>query len=167
MLISELMTPELKREAEMTRRLLARVPAETLDWKPPVGEGLKSVGWNAGHLAEIVGWVPMIVGADGLDLADFAGAPNEAAAAVAAKDVGRVLALFDANLAKSTAALAGVGDATMDEPWTMKMGGQEIFTMKKGDCLRKWVFAHSAHHRGILSVYLRMAGVKLGSIYEE
>jgi uncharacterized damage-inducible protein DinB len=47
------------------------------------------------------------------------------------------------------------------------MGGQTLFTMKKGDCLRKWVFCHSAHHRGILSVYLRMAAVQFRSIYEE
>jgi uncharacterized damage-inducible protein DinB len=164
MLISELMLPELKREAAMTRRLLARVPAGKVDWKP--ADGLHTIGWNASHLTEIAGWVPMIVGAPGLDLADI-DAEQQAASVAAGKDAALLLPRFDANLAKSVAALEGVGDATMDEPWTMKMGGQEIFTMKKGDCLRKWVFAHAAHHRGILSVYLKLAGVKIGSIYEE
>ena len=166
MLISELMIPELKREAAMTRRLLERVPADKLDWRP-AGDGLKTVGWNASHLAEIVGWVPVIAGQPGLDLADAGDEQQKAAALAASGDVGLLLARFDENLAKSVAALAGVGDATMDEPWTMRFGGQDLFTMKKGDCLRKWVFAHAAHHRGILSVYLRMAGVKIGSIYEE
>lgn len=63
--------------------------------------------------------------------------------------------------------LNGVPDSVMDESWSLKMGGHVLFTMKKGDCLRKWVFSHSAHHRGILSVYLRMAGVPITSVYEE
>ncbi len=75
--------------------------------------------------------------------------------------------MFDVNGKNALAALQGVPDSLMDEPWSLKMGGQIIFTMKKGDCLRKWVLSHSAHHRGILSVYLRMAGVQLLSIYEE
>ncbi|HEX8916208.1 MAG TPA: DinB family protein [Humisphaera sp.] len=163
MQISELMIPEFEREAAMTRSLLARVPSDKLAWTP--GSGLKSIGWNAQHLAEIVGWAPMIVGQDELDLAPPGGPAYTPPPP--ATDVGQILKVFDENLPKSVAALRGVPDAVMDQPWTMKMGGHTIFTMKKGDCLRKWMFAHAAHHRGILSVYLRMAGVKIGSIYEE
>ena len=163
MTIAQLMIPELKREAEMTRRLLARVPADKLAFTP--GHGLHTVGWNASHLAEIVGWVPMIVNAPGLDLA--AVDAEQSAAAARSNDLAALLKTFDANLVNSLAALEGVSDARMDEPWTMSMGGQELFTMKKGDCLRKWVFTHTAHHRGILSALLRLAGVPHGSIYEE
>ena len=53
------------------------------------------------------------------------------------------------------------------EPWTMRHGETVYFTIEKGDCLRKWVFTHTAHHRGILSVVMRLAGVEHGSIYEE
>jgi uncharacterized damage-inducible protein DinB len=162
MTIAQLMIPELKREAEMTRRLLARVPGDRLDFSP--GGGLHTIGWNASHLAEIVGWVPGIVNAPGLDLAHV---DAEQAAAAAAKDLPLLLKRFDQNLAASLAALDGVPDATMGEPWTMKMNGQELFTMNKGDCLRKWVFTHTAHHRGILSASLRLAGANAGSIYEE
>jgi len=56
---------------------------------------------------------------------------------------------------------------TMDELCSLKMGGQVIFTMKKGDCIRKWILGHTAHHRGILTVYLRLAGIQFPSIYEE
>lgn len=161
MTIAELMIPELRREAEMTRRLLARVPADKLDFSP--GAGLHTVGWNASHLAEIVGWVPGILNEPGLDLAAIDAGPQTPSAG----DLGALLGKFDGNLAKSLAALEGASDAKMGEPWTMWMGPQEIFTMKKGDCLRKWVFTHTAHHRGILSASLRLAGVKFGSPYEE
>ncbi len=63
--------------------------------------------------------------------------------------------------------MKGVPDSVMDEPWSLKMGGQVLFTMAKGECLRKWVFSHTAHHRGILTVYLRLAGVQFPSVYEE
>lgn len=157
------MIPELKREAEMTRKLLSRIPADKLDFTP--GHGLQTIGWNASHLAEIVGWVPGIVNAPGLDLA--AVDAEQSAASARSNDLPALLKRFDEGLAASVAALQGVPDTTMDEPWTMSMAGRPLFTMKKGDCLRKWIFTHTAHHRGILSADLRLAGVKLGSIYEE
>ncbi|MBL8817556.1 MAG: hypothetical protein JNL58_16140 [Planctomyces sp.] len=81
--------------------------------------------------------------------------------------VRQLLEVFDQRTADAIASLNGVPDSVMDEPWSLKMGGQTLFTMSKGSCIRKWVFSHSAHHRGILSVYLRMAGVEFPSIYEE
>jgi uncharacterized damage-inducible protein DinB len=161
MTIAELMAPELKAEAALTRGLLEKVPDDKLGWRPM--EGLQTIGWNAVHLAEIAGWVPMILGVSELDIAPVGGPPYTPPTASDVKDV---LRQFDDNLAKSLAAFRGVPDSVMDEPWTMKMGGQTIFTMKKGDCVRKWIFTHTAHHRGILSAYLRLAGVPHTSIYE-
>lgn len=160
MTIAEQMAAELAREAAVTRGLLARVPDDKRDWSP--GAGLHTVGWNADHLAEIVGWVPGIVGASELDIAppDAPPPPPPPAGADA------LLARFDAGLAASLAALRGVPDAVMDEPWTMKMGGHVLFTVPKGECLRTWVFSHTAHHRGILSAYLRLAGVPHASVFE-
>lgn len=162
MLISELMVPELTAEMAMTRKLLARIPPDKLDWKP--AEGVHTIGWNAAHLAEIPGWLPGIVGQSEIDMAPVGGEPYVAPVAT---DVKTLLKTFDDNVAKALAALQGAPDAVMAEPWTLKMGGQVIFTMPKGDCLRKWVFSHTAHHRGILSAYLRLAGVSFPSIYEE
>jgi uncharacterized damage-inducible protein DinB len=162
MLISELMTAELPNETSMTRRLLARIPDEKLEWKPP-GE-LHSVAWNANHLVEILGWVPGIVGQSEWDIAPVGEEPY---VAPAIKHVKELLDMFDVANRTAVDALRGVSDSVMNEPWSLKMGGQIMFTMQKGDCIRKWVFSHSAHHRGILSVYLRMAGLQLPSIYEE
>ena len=163
MTIAELMIPELKAEAAMTRRLLSRIPADKLEFSP--GGGLHTVGWNASHLTEIVGWVEGIVHVDFLDLA--AVDAEQQAASRKATEIAALLKQFDANLAQSVKALEGVTDAKMAEPWTMNMGGQELWTMPKGDTLRKWVFTHTAHHRGILFAGLKLAGVELGSIYEE
>ena len=162
MLISELMVPELATEMAMTRRVLARIPQDKLSWQP--SSELHTIGWNASHLVEIVGWVPGIVA-----LSEFDIAPVDGAAAVTAEatDLPKLLTQFDDNLAQALASLQAVPDAVMAEPWSLKAGGHTIFTMPKGDCLRKWVFSHTAHHRGILSVYLRLAGQQAPSLYEE
>lgn len=160
MTIAQLMIPELKAEAAMTRKLLARVPNDKLSFTP--GHGVRTIAWNAAHLAEIVGWVEGTLNGDGLDLAEFEGyKPTDPT------DLAPVLKTFDENLAKSVKALEGVTDAKMAEPWTMRHGQTVYFTIEKNECLRKWVFTHTAHHRGILSTLLRLAGVEHGSIYEE
>ena len=161
--IAQLMLPELKSEAAMTRSLLAKVPQGQMDFSP--GHGLHTIGWNASHLADIVGWVPGTLDEPGMDLADFD--PAEAAAAVKAATPQSVLNSFDENLAKAVAALESADDAQMAEPWSMKMNGQTLWTMPKADVLRKWVFSHTAHHRGVLSTLLRLAGVEHTSVYEE
>ena len=162
MLISELMTAEFPKETAMTRNLLARIPDEKLEWTPP-GE-LHSIAWNASHLVEILGWVPGIVGQSEWDIAPVGEEPY---VAPAAKHSSQLLDMFDEASKTAVDALQGIPDSVMDEPWSLKMGGQILFTMNKGDCIRKWVFSHSAHHRGILSTYLRMAGLQFPSIYEE
>ncbi len=161
MLISEWMASELTSEMSMTRSLLARVSDDKLPWQPP-GQ-LNSIAWNAAHLVEIVCWVPGILKQSEWNIAPVGG---PAYVAPTVTQASQLLDMFDCYSQNAIDALRGVSDSVMDEPWSLKMGGQILFTMKKGDCLRKWVFSHSAHHRGILSVYLRMAGLKFSSIYE-
>lgn len=161
MRIAELMKPELAAEAVATRKLLALVPDDKLGWSP--GAGIRPIDWNAAHLVEIVGWLPGILGQAEWDLAPVGGEPYATPEATSIADL---LNTFDANLAAALAALDGVPDEVMAEPWSLKAGGHVLLTMPKGPCLRKWVFSHTAHHRGILSSHLRLAGVPHGSIYE-
>ncbi|MCZ2341979.1 MAG: DinB family protein [Bacteroidales bacterium] len=156
------MATELADEMAMTRKLLARIPADKLAWKPT--DDLHTIGWNAGHLTEIAGWVDLMITGSEWDMAPVGGT---AYVTPEVTDTEQMLKTFDNHVAASLAALEGVPDSVMAEPWSLKMGGVTFFTMKKGDCLRKWVFSHNAHHRGILSVYLRMVGVPFSSIYEE
>jgi uncharacterized damage-inducible protein DinB len=159
MQISELMARELRAPSQRT---CAKIPDDKLAWQPP-GD-LHSIGWNASHLVEIVGWVPGILGQSEWDIAPVDG---EAYVTPEITQTSQLLETFESKGQEALHTLQGVPDAVMDEPWSLKMGGQTLFTMGKGDCLRKWVFSHSAHHRGILAVYLRMAGLQFPSIYEE
>ncbi len=77
-----------------------------------------------------------------------------------------LLKQFDANLTSARASLANCSDAVMAEMWSLKSGGQALFTIPKSECLRTWVLNHCVHHRGILSVYLRMCGVDLTPVYD-
>ncbi|QDU92581.1 DinB family protein [Lignipirellula cremea] len=153
--------PEFDDEMARTRKVLAAVPQTSLDWKP--GESLRTIGWNANHLSEIVGWSKGILEEDEFDIAPVDGPRYETPSLA---DPAAIVAAFDANVIQARAAIAAATDAQMAEPWSMKMGGQTLFTMPKGACLRTWVLNHSVHHRGILSVYLRMNGVELTPVYD-
>lgn len=162
MQISDQMAAELVGEMAMTRRLLEKVPDEKLSWKP--AEDLHTIGWNVAHLVETLSWVPGIIAESEFDIAPEGGEPDTVAEA---NQMQPVLEAFDQSSQAALAALKGVPDSVMAEPWSLKMGGQTLFTLAKGECLRKWVFSHTAHHRGVLSTYLRLAGLQFTSIYEE
>jgi len=76
-----------------------------------------------------------------------------------------LLEAFDRHMGAARAALAGKADAELMAPWTLRHGAREFFTMPKATCLRTFVMNHLVHHRGQLTVYLRMLDVPLPSIY--
>jgi uncharacterized damage-inducible protein DinB len=76
-----------------------------------------------------------------------------------------VLAMIDRNTAAARRELVGKTDAELHAPWTLFAGGKEVFTMPKAAVLRNFVFNHAVHHRGQLTVYLRMLGIPIPSIY--
>lgn len=160
MTITQYLAQQLQAEAKMTRALLAVVPNDKLSFTP--GHGLHTIAWNAAHLAEILSWVDGTLNQDGLDMASFDGPPP-----AEPTDIAGVLKTFDAHLAQAIKVLEIASDAKLAEPWTMRHGDQVWFTIPKGDCLHKWVFTHTAHHRAVLSTQLRLAGVAHGSIYEQ
>jgi len=154
--IADALLPEYDHEMATTRKLLERVPEDRLDWKPHPKSS--SLGQLAQHVATIPLWGAMTVDQSELDLA--ATQPNEPVRTRAA-----LLALFDANAAGTRAALAGRSDAEMMAPWALKRAGQTIFSMPKAAVWRSFVMSHLIHHRGQLSVYLRMNDLPLPSIY--
>ena len=140
-----------------TRRVLKRVPDADLGWKPH--DKSFSMGQLAGHLANLLHWVDMTVDANGFDLADMGprGAPPAS--------VAELLQTFDANVKTARSKIDQQTDASLLAPWTLKNAGQELFTMPKAAVLRSFVLNHLIHHRGQLTVYLRLRGVPLPSIY--
>jgi len=155
---SDTLLPEFDREMGVTRKLLERVPDGQFDWQPHPRS--MTLGRLAAHLAELPHWVSITISQDGFDMST---ARPEGYQPPATRDA--VLALFDANTAAARAALAGRGDGELMAPWSLFQGKQTLFTMPKATVLRTFVFNHMVHHRGQLSVYLRMHDVPLPSMY--
>jgi uncharacterized damage-inducible protein DinB len=158
MSIADGLLPEFDREMGVTRRLLERVPDGQFTWQPHPKS--MTLGRLAEHLAELPHWVGVIVDDDGIDMES--GRPAGYTPPATREGV---LAMFDGNVSAARAALAGRTDGELMAPWTLLKGGQPLFTMPRASVLRTFVFNHLVHHRGQLTVYLRMHDVPLPSIY--
>ena len=158
MSIAESLLPEFDREMGVTRRLLERLPDNQFSWKPH--DRSMTLGRLAEHLAELPFWAKVAIVESGIDMAtqrpEGYTPPTSRSA---------VLAMFDQNVADARASLTGRSDAELMAPWTLKAQGKEIFTMPKAMVLRGFVMNHSIHHRGQMSVYLRLHNVPVPSMY--
>ena len=146
---------ELETETASTRKVLAVVPEKELNWKPH--EKSMSLGKLAGHLADIQAWTQSTFATDALDVA---GHKNEDYTTVA-----RLLEVFDKNVKEGLATLKKAKPEDLSKPWSLQYQGQNLFTISKLDVMRIWVFNHSYHHRGQLTVYLRLKNVPLPNVY--
>ena len=159
MAIKDALLPEFDHEMGTTRRLLERVPEADLKWKPH--EKSFSLGQLAGHVANIPTWVTSTADHTVFDLATI----GDAARPKEPTSVRELLASFDGNVQNARKKIDELTDGAMLSPWTLKHGGHEIFTMPKAAVLRSFVMNHIIHHRGQLSVYLRLRNVPLPSMY--
>jgi uncharacterized damage-inducible protein DinB len=148
---------ELENEAKVTRTCLERVPADKFDWKPH--EKSMTFGRLATHCAEMFGWTKETLKSDTLDFAAFDYKPFEP------KSTDELLAFFDDHIAKARAILTETSDETFFTDWTMRNGDQVYFTMPKVAVMRSFVMNHIIHHRGQLSVYLRLNDIPVPSLY--
>jgi uncharacterized damage-inducible protein DinB len=158
--IREALLVELAMETAATRKVLERVPEDKLDWKP--ADKSMTMCRLATHLAEMPSWGVHALTLDELDINPPGGEPYQP---VELGSVSEILELFDTNVAKLLATLESTSDDEFKRPWTLKNGGEEIFTEPKIGVLRGMVMNHSIHHRGQLSVFLRLNGVPLPAIY--
>jgi uncharacterized damage-inducible protein DinB len=159
MSIAESLLPEYDHELATTRRVLERVPEAEFAWKPHVKS--MSLGQLAGHVANLPWWLSMTLAAPFYDLntgdkESRLGGPSSTAA---------LLKEFDEKVKNARASLARTSDAEMMAPWTLKAGDHEIFTIPRVAAVRSFVMNHLIHHRGQLSVYLRLKDVPVPSIY--
>jgi uncharacterized damage-inducible protein DinB len=154
MTIAATLLPEFDQEMTTTRRPLERVPADNARWKP------HPKSFPLGHLAQLVAWIPGWIANTARESAlDLATAPP-----YSFESTETLLQLFDANVRASREALAGSRDADYDAPWSLKRGDRVLFTAPRGAVLRMHL-SHLIHHRGQLSVYLRLNEVPLPPIY--
>lgn len=149
---------DLPHEAEGTRRVLASVPAEHLEFKPhPKSWPLKTL---AKHVAGFSEWGVMTLASDGLDLA--APMPPEGDPP---KSGAEFVALFDKNMEQFQKLLAEATDDQLMATWTLKMGDHELMAMPRIGVLRNMVVSHMIHHRAQLTMYLRLLDVPMPGLY--
>ena len=147
---------EFEDECATTRKLIERIPDDALDWKPH--EKSWSLQELATHVVNIPTWMETTLQSDGLDVAQEFPPPT-----TGGRDV--LLEQFDANVATARAQLADAEEATLGEDWSLRAGPQTMFTLPKAVVLRRFILSHLIHHRGQLSVYMRLRNVPLPSIY--
>ena len=152
----EALLPEFDREMTTTRKVLERVPNESLAWKP------HAKSFSLGELASHVAALPTFA-AETLNRSEFEIGNLRPPVALPSRT--DVLAAFDASTGAARAALAGKSDAELMAIWTLKRNGTPLYSMPKAVVLRSLVLSHVIHHRGQLSVYLRLLDVPVPSIY--
>jgi uncharacterized damage-inducible protein DinB len=152
--ISEALLSELEVEMPITRRLLERVPSDKGAWKP------HEKSFSLGHLAQLVarmpGWLTMTMRQNVLDLSS--GQPYSL------EKTETLLAEFDRNVKEAVEVVGKAKDADFMVPWSLKSGDRVFFTLPRIAVMRQNI-NHLVHHRGQLSVYLRLQNVPLPSIY--
>ena len=141
-------------EMDTTRRMLARVPEAHLDWKPH--RKSKSLGELATHLAELPRF-GMRIQRD-----EFAAGSDVPPPMKSAQEL---LARFDDNVRASRQSIGAMSDDALEREFTVTRNGRPFFTLKKGALLRRVLLNHMIHHRGQLSVYLRLNDVPLPAVY--
>jgi uncharacterized damage-inducible protein DinB len=156
MAIKDGLLAEYDHEMGTTRRLLERIPEDKLSWKPH--DKSMSLGDLSTHLSTIPNWAGNILNDSSFDFAD---APPNLTAKTSRS---AVLEQFDA-AAKQTRAWLDKSDAEYAARWSLKRDGQELFSMPRVIAFRSFVLNHMIHHRGQLSVYLRLTNVPVPAIY--
>jgi len=153
--ISVALISELDQEAAATSKLLERVPQDKLDWKPH--DKSMPLGRLATHIAELPGWGKVTIQQDVLDMAGFE--------PTVLGTVSEIVELFDKNVSEFRDTLSGASDNEFMKTWTMTYEGKEVFAAPKMTVVRSMVMNHLVHHRGQLTVFLRMNDVPLPMTY--
>jgi uncharacterized damage-inducible protein DinB len=153
-MIAEMLLPEFDMEMKTTRRVIDRVPTEKGQWKP------HPKSFSLGHLAQLVanmpGWITNAMSETSLNLGDYPGYSYE--------NTEILLETFDKHVKEARATLASAKDADFQVEWSLRNGKQVYFTMPRVVVVRQHI-NHLVHHRGQLTVYLRLVDVPVPSIY--
>ena len=154
MAMRDALLPEFDQEMAVTRRVLERVPSDTPDWKP------HAKSFSLAHLAQLIssmpGWITSAIRDTSLDLARGGAYSNQPTPAL--------LETFDRNVREARTAIAGAADADLQVMWSLKMGDRVLFSIPRAAVVRQNI-NHLVHHRGQMTVYLRLLDVPIPSIY--
>ena len=148
---------ELKHESALTKKMLERVPVDKKDWRPH--EKSMSIGRLATHIAEVSHWITDILSADEFDFATRTFKSHTASSQE------ELLKIFTDNLEIAISHLSKASDEDFNKTWTIKRGEQVMGILPKKVAVRGWAFSHLYHHRGQLSVFLRLLDVPVPGMY--
>ena len=160
MTIKEALLPEFDQEMANTRKTLERVPEDKFGWKPHAKSS--SMGSLATHITVMTGWTADTMSKDSFDISPPGAPPYKEEPATSRA---QLLERFDKSVAEARAALAGASEEAFLQNWSLKAGGNTLFTMPRYNCVRTFVLNHVIHHRAQLGVYLRLNDVAVPSIY--
>jgi uncharacterized damage-inducible protein DinB len=148
---------QFESELPLSREVLRAVPAEALDWAPhPKSFPL---GRLAIHVATLPGWMPAFAATDAYDMGP--GGPGPAVPA----SVDEILRTFDDAVTKGRRVLATLDDEALGDTWTLLRDGVTVATMTRAEAIARYLIRHAAHHRGQLTLYLRLRGVPVPALY--
>jgi len=154
MTIIETIRADFDEEMPLTRTVIERVPSDRGEWRP------HPKSFPIGHLAQLVstmpGWITNMATTPRLDLLGYPGYTFES--------TDTLLAEFDRHVSEARTAMLGLDDAKLDRPWSLAFGEKTVFTSSVGSVLRQ-TLRHLVHHRGQLTVYLRLLDVPVPSTY--
>src|SRR4051812_46801596 len=153
--ISQTFVDELKREGATTRRVLERVPQDKLSWRPHAKSF--SLGELALHIAQVPGAIADLITPTTREAFNFTQSE--------AKSTGEILKALDDSLANASGKLAGWTDGDLMTEWKMTAGTKTIMALPRIAMVRAVMLNHWYHHRGQLSVYLRLLDIAVPSIY--
>jgi uncharacterized damage-inducible protein DinB len=157
---TDMLLPEFDHEAAVTRLLLERAPESRLTWTP------HPRSWTLGelcvHLAHVPMWAAIVMQQPAFDLNPADGPPHLRSRF---ESHATTLRLFDDHVTQGRRAITEGTEAQFLDRWTLRDAGRTVFTMPRISVLRSFVLSHMIHHRGQLSVYLRLCDVPLPPIY--
>ena len=148
---------EFEREAKTTRRFLERLTDDKFEWRPHAKSF--TAGALASHITDMLQFVELISGTDEFDFDPATYKPYQATS------VADLLKTFDENVAKGKLALAGLSDERLENLWNLKIKGRSFFEKPRTEVFRDFALSHQIHHRGQLSVYLRLLDIPVPSAY--
>jgi uncharacterized damage-inducible protein DinB len=156
MQIIPVLLKEMEQEAKTTRNMLARIPNDKYDWQPHA-KSMKVQNLST-HIAELPGWVTMVLHTTELD---FAATPYQPSAI---NDTESLLAFFETTLATAKENLGKATEEQLNETWTLRNGEQILSTGTKLDMIRM-TYSQIVHHRAQMGVYLRLLDVAIPGSY--
>jgi uncharacterized damage-inducible protein DinB len=159
MKMTEFFLAQLERETETSRRVLARVPEGHNDWKPH--EKSMPLGYLATLVATMPGWIAMMIDQDELDFAPPGGGARQPDASSAEE----LLERLEKSATQARKSLEKTTDDHLSTTWRLLARGNLISELPRHVMISEGVFSHLAHHRGQLTVYLRLNEAKVPAIY--